>query len=72
VEIGNGDVSPDFIIDLELMELGQSPATADRPPQPGWASRTLGLRDDANLGPFRLAFLEALLRVADWRGSSVK
>lgn len=72
VEIGNGDVSPDFIIDLELMELGQSPATADRPPQPGWTSRTLGLRDDANLGPFRLAFLEALLRVADWRGSSVR
>ncbi len=32
-----------------------------------WTSRTQRLL--AELGPFRLAWLEALLRVADWRAS---
>jgi CRISPR-associated endonuclease/helicase Cas3 len=31
--------------------------------------QALGLRDRADLGPFRLAFLEALLRAADQRAS---
>lgn len=65
VELGNGDVSDEFLIDLELMELGES-----KEGQPSWAARVLKLRDDPQFGPFKLAFLEALLRVADWRGSS--
>lgn len=65
VELGNGDVSSAFLIDLELMELGESNEA-----QPSWAARVLKLRDDPQFGPFKLAFLEALLRVADWRGSS--
>lgn len=31
--------------------------------------RALGLRDRADLGPFRLAFLEMVVRSADWRAS---
>jgi len=67
VELGNGDVSSEFLIDLELMELGESAEG-----QPSWAARVLKLRDDPEFGPFKLAFLEALLRVADWRGSDVE
>ncbi len=29
----------------------------------------LALRDGPDLGPFRLAYLEALVRIADWRAS---
>ncbi|MBV6700374.1 CRISPR-associated endonuclease Cas3'' [Kitasatospora aureofaciens] len=35
-----------------------------------WTERALSLRDDPDLGPFRLAFLETLVRVADWRSSA--
>jgi CRISPR-associated endonuclease/helicase Cas3 len=35
--------------------------------QPSWQSRVLALRD--RLGPFRLAFYETLIRVADARGT---
>ncbi|MDB5345973.1 MAG: hypothetical protein JWP89_4350 [Schlesneria sp.] len=28
------------------------------------------LRDSEDYGPFRLSFLEMLLRIADWRGSN--
>lgn len=48
-------------LDLSPMELG-APLS--------WTAAALGLRDDPELGPFRLAFLEAVLRAADWRGSA--
>ena len=48
------------------MELGENETTG-----PSWLSRMLTLRDDPGSGVFRLAFLEALLRVADWRASGV-
>lgn len=35
-----------------------------------WSARMLALRDHPDLGPFRLGFLEALVRVADWRVSA--
>lgn len=35
-----------------------------------WSARMLELRDRPDLGVFRLAFLEALVRVADWRASA--
>lgn len=50
---------PETPIDLACMELG-----ADR----SWTEAALALRDE--LGPFRLALLEALVRIADWRASA--
>lgn len=35
-----------------------------------WTARVLRLRDRDDLGPFRLAYLEALVRIADWRVSA--
>ncbi len=52
---------PATTVDLGCMELG-----GDR----SWTDAALRLRDDPDLGPFRLAFLEALLRIADWRASA--
>ncbi len=64
VDLGSGVVTGEIFLSLEPMELG---LTADG--EPSWAARMLDLRDDPNLGPFRLAFLEALLRAADVRAS---
>ena len=39
--------------------------------QATWIDRTAALRDDPHLGPFRLAYLELLVRLADWRASEL-
>jgi CRISPR-associated endonuclease/helicase Cas3 len=49
---------------LDVMELGG--AAAGR----SWATRTLELLE--RYGPFQLAFLEALVRIADWRASEAE
>jgi CRISPR-associated endonuclease/helicase Cas3 len=36
---------------------------------PSWSARVLALRDDPKLGPFRVGFLEALIKCADERAS---
>ncbi|WP_208027237.1 type I-G CRISPR-associated helicase/endonuclease Cas3g [Rhabdothermincola sediminis] len=36
----------------------------------GWTRKALGLRDRCDLGPFRLAFFEAIVRLADWEASA--
>jgi CRISPR-associated endonuclease/helicase Cas3 len=41
----------------------------DGPRGPSWTARVLALRDRPDLGIFRLAFLEALLKAADERAS---
>lgn len=64
-DLGDGVVAPAVTLSLEPMELGLS---ADG--QPSWGERMLALRDDPNLGPFRLAYLESLLRAADMRVSA--
>jgi len=46
---------------LGCMEFGASDS---------WTDRALELRDDPELGPFRLGYAEALLRIADWRASA--
>ncbi len=46
---------------LGCMELGASDS---------WTDQALDLRDDSDLGPFRLGYAEALLRIADWRASA--
>jgi len=40
-----------------------------RPARP-WDTGTVPLNEPRNQGPFRLAYLEALVRIADWRASS--
>ncbi|MGH9760580.1 MAG: HD domain-containing protein, partial [Blastocatellia bacterium] len=65
-DLGGGGTAPSVTLSLEPMELG----LCEKAPfagQPSWAERMLRLRD--KLGPFRLAYLEALLRAADMRAS---
>lgn len=68
--VKDGDKIPSFVLpdgtqlsettlSLSLMDLGEG----------SWFERILSLRDLPELGPFRLALLEALLRAADWRAS---
>jgi len=57
------DALPSSLLGLSLARAGLSPHTG-----PSWTERTLGLL--AQHGPFGLAWLEALLRVADQRVSS--
>jgi len=56
---------PASTLRLDAMALGRS---ADG--QRSWADRALSLRDREDLGPFRLGFLEAVVRMADWRASA--
>jgi CRISPR-associated endonuclease/helicase Cas3 len=55
------NVSPREVeLSLDAIQLGR---------EESWSAGVLPLRDDAELGPFRLAYLEALLRAADCRAS---
>lgn len=70
--VWEGDVLPAFDFDSEhtatitlrlaLMELGEGEQGLS------WVARALKLLDEH--GPFRLAWLETLVRLADWRASS--
>lgn len=65
-ELGGGVTAPAARLSLEPMELGlceQEPFHG----RPSWAERMIRLRD--TLGPFCLAYLEAILRAADMRAS---
>ena len=64
--LGGGVTAPRVVLSLEPMELGIS----QEPPfvgQPSWTERMIRLRNQH--GPFRLAYLEAILRAADIRVS---
>jgi CRISPR-associated endonuclease/helicase Cas3 len=51
-------------LDMSPMQLGSGGNGS-----PSWAARVLGLRDDPDIGPLRLAFLEAIVRASDIRAS---
>jgi CRISPR-associated endonuclease/helicase Cas3 len=57
----DGTVFQETKLSLDLMRLGESAHG------PSWTTRTRRLL--ADLGPFRLAWLEALVRIADWRAT---
>ena len=63
IDIGNSerDVSGPIRLSLDMMQLGEHNG------RPSWLARTLALRDE--FGPFKLAYLEMLVRVADSRGT---
>lgn len=65
-DLGGDVTAPAVTLSLEPMELGlcAEPPFANLP---SWAERMIRLRD--NLGPFRLAYLEAIVRAADMRAS---
>ncbi|MBI4026457.1 MAG: Fic family protein [Verrucomicrobia bacterium] len=70
IDLGANHSVPKLQLSLEPMELGlgqQHPFIG----LPSWAERMLALRDHKGIGPFRLAFLEVLLRAADERASAV-
>ena len=59
-----GKIVPETVLDLDLMQLGEGRLG------PSWSARCQALLKQ--YGPFRLAFLEALLRIADWRASEAE
>jgi CRISPR-associated endonuclease/helicase Cas3 len=61
-QLGGGLNVPAMRLDLSCMELGSLK-------EPSWAERAARLDDSEHLGPFRLGYLEALLRAADARAS---
>ncbi len=63
IDLGGGVTLPATTIDLSFMELGHGSNG------PSWFARALELRDRPDLGPFRLSFMEALMKAADERAS---
>lgn len=64
LDLGDGLRVPPQALSLACMELGESEMG------PSWAAQAGKLFSPAGYGPFRLAFLETLVRVADWHGSA--
>lgn len=62
VDLGNGQTIPPTRLDLSPMEIGGGFS---------WLEKMLSLLDREDLGPFRLGYLEALVRIADWRASQM-
>jgi CRISPR-associated endonuclease/helicase Cas3 len=60
-DLGGGVTAPAVRLDLAVTALGDSPAG------PSWLDRTARLVREH--GPFRLAYWESLVRIADWRGT---
>ena len=63
VDLGGGEQWSGGHLTLSLMELGWDDLTGE-----SWTERTRDLL--ARHGPFRLAWMETLVRVADWRASA--
>jgi CRISPR-associated endonuclease/helicase Cas3 len=60
----DGEHSAETTLKLALMEIGEGEQG------PSWTERTLKLLDKH--GPFQLAWLETLVRLADWRASAAE
>jgi CRISPR-associated endonuclease/helicase Cas3 len=60
----SGEVMPETVLHLDLMELGEGGMG------PSWTERMQRLLEMH--GPFKLAWLETLVRIADWRASRIE
>ena len=63
VDLGSEETWAGGPLTLSVMELGEHPETGA-----SWSERTRNLL--SQYGPFRLAWLEALVRIADWQASA--
>ncbi len=64
VDLGGGVQAPSITLSLESFKVGSSDG------ERAWVERTSALRDDPSFGPFKLAYMELLVRLADWRASA--
>lgn len=64
-DLGGGEQWSGGGLVLSVMELGWNEVTGE-----SWTERTRDLL--SRFGPFRLAWMETLLRIADWRASSME
>ncbi|MHB1551409.1 MAG: type I-G CRISPR-associated helicase/endonuclease Cas3g [Vulcanimicrobiaceae bacterium] len=63
VDLLDGERSPEFTLELDSFRVASSDDA------PTWVERSAALRDSPDYGPFRLAYCELLVRLADWRAS---
>lgn len=63
VDLGEGETTKRTTLSLDGFRVGSSNGGR------AWVERTMSLRDSIDFGPFRLAFMELLVRLADWRAS---
>ncbi|KYC38584.1 hypothetical protein WA1_35965 [Scytonema hofmannii PCC 7110] len=61
VDLGGGLEIPEQILSLDCMTIGDVEGSSS------WTARAIALLNE--YGPFKLAFLETIIRVADWRAS---
>lgn len=62
-DLGDGVAAPRTVLSLAPFNVGAADTVRL------WIDRAVGLRDHEKFGPFRLAYLELLVRIADWRAS---
>jgi CRISPR-associated endonuclease/helicase Cas3 len=62
VDLGDGVVSQEQVLSLACMELGEGESGES------WTAQAIALLEE--YGPFKLAFLESLIRIADWQAST--
>lgn len=63
--LGDGTPFPSTTIEMGAASIG-----LQEDGSPSWLSMAVGLRDEKDIGPFRLAYLESLVRAADVRASA--
>jgi len=65
-DLGGGFRTSVIELKMDLMEMG-----SDTSAGPTWLDRVMGLREHPDIGPFRLAYLEGILRAADRKASAI-